>query len=365
MVQKLDNRNGKYSFRYFDVDGHFRRHTCSSLSKKEAEIEQMQFLADLKKSKKDYNGKYNIDTLLWQQFIQLYLQYCSNNKTSTTDDSGVIKTIKRLFPDIKYLKDFDREKIEQFRILRKKEVSCSTVNRNMHCIKSMWTFAVNDLELNCKNQAKGIKDFPVSLTQKIEYFTLEEIKKIKQTHIKDLQILFYLMLSFGLRLKEAASIKWEDINFKTNRILIHPYKTFKHNPEPVSLTMPNSLITFLKTIKKENIYVIGKDVSSKKDLATLSQRIKKHLKHLIGHGTAHIFRHTYITHAVNNPNITERDILKTARIKDRKILDVYGHYTVEREKTIANEVYNETLEIQEIEEQIKKLEQLKESIKKR
>lgn len=121
MVQKLDNRNGKYSFRYFDVDGHFRRHTCSSLSKKEAEIEQMQFLADLKKSKKDYNGKYNIDTLLWQQFIQLYLQYCSNNKTSTTDDSGVIKTIKRLFPDIKYLKDFDREKIEQFRILRKKK----------------------------------------------------------------------------------------------------------------------------------------------------------------------------------------------------------------------------------------------------
>ena len=172
------------------------------------------------------------------------------------------------------------------------------------------------------------------------------------------------MLSFGLRLKEAASIKWEDINFKTNRILIHPYKTFKHNPEPVSLTMPNSLITFLKTLKKENIYVIGKDVSSKKDLATLSQSIKKHLKHLIGHGTEHIFRHTRITHAVNNHNITERDILKTARIKDRKILDVYGHYTVERENTIANEVYNETLEIQEIEEQIKKLEQLIESIKK-
>ncbi|MBR4633110.1 MAG: site-specific integrase [Elusimicrobia bacterium] len=367
MVQKLDKRNGKYSFRYFDIDGHFRRYTCTSLSKKEAEYEQLQFLSDLKKSKKNHTGKYDIDTLLWQHFTKLYLEYCTNHKATNSNDYGVIKVINRLFPDLKYLKDFDREKIEKFRTLRKSEVSLASINRNMHCIKSMWSFAVNDLELDCKNQAKGISDFPVPIARKIEYFTIDEIKQmLTQTNIPDLKTLYYLMLSFGLRLKEAATIKWEDINFRTNRILIHPYKTFKHNPQPVSLTMPNNLIQYLNSLNKKGVYVIGKEIKTQEQLRNLSQRIKKHLKHLIGHGSAHICRHTYITHAVNNPNIAERDIMKTARINNHKIIEAYGHYTIEREKTIANEVYNvnykKELSIEEIDRQIEELQELKRSI---
>lgn len=368
MSQKLETRNGKHSFRYFDLDGHFRRHTCESPLKGDAEKEKNKFLAELEESRtKNINKKYNIDTLLWTDFITLYLRHSQLHKQTISDDKTVIKHINRLFTDIKYLKDFDRQKIETFRLLRLKEVKKSSINRNVHCIQSMWSFAVKDLELDIKNQAADIKDFPVALLQKIEFFTLEQIKKIlTQANPIEIRTLCCLMLSFGLRLKEAANVKWEDINFSTNRILIRPYKTFNRNPQPVSLTMPNFLIAYLKKLKRTSAYVIGVNHTSRKDLGCLSVRVKKQFKRIVGFGTAHTCRHTYITHTVNNPNIAERDILKTARIKNRKILDVYGHYTQERERIIANEVYKEppklNMSISEIDIQIKKLLELKEQL---
>lgn len=363
MVQKLDKRNGKYSFRYFDIDGHFRRHTCSSLSKKEAELEQLQFLSDLEKSKSDYNGKYNINTLLWKDFCKLFLNHCSNTKTDIASYKYVIKKINELFPDIKYLKDFNRQKIEEFRTKRQREVSQSTVNRNMHCIKSMWTYAVNDLELNCKNQAKGISDFPIPLTRKIIFFTIEQKEKILNEIRPRLKPIVYLCFAFGLRLKEAVNLTWDDVNFNTNRILIHPFKTFKHNPDPVSLPMPTDLIKYLKTLKKTSLYISGAEYTGRTKLANLSADIKAEFHRIVGFGTAHICRHTFITHAKNNPNIKESDIMEIARISNPKILKAYGHYTKEREETIINNIYNtNTITPEDIDKKIKELLKLKSEI---
>lgn len=362
MAQKLDKRNGKYSFRYFDIDGKFCRHTCQSLSKKEAEFEQLQFLAELKKSKKDFTGKYNINTLLWTDFCKLFINHCKNTKSDISSYEYVIKKINIFFPDIKYLKDFDRQKIEEFRSKRKAEVSESTINRNMHNIKSMWTYAVNDLELNCKNQAKGISDYPVPITRKIVFFTIEQKNKILKEIKPRLKPIVYLCFSFGLRLKEAVNVKWSDINFTTNRILIHPFKTFKHDPEPVSLPMPTDLIKYLKKLPHTCQYVSGKEYITTTKRANLAADIRQDFIKIVGFGSAHICRHTFITHAKNNPNIKESDIMEIARISNPKILKAYGHYTKERENSIINNIYADTTTQEDIDKKINELLELKKKI---
>ena len=94
------------------------------------------------------------------------------------------------------------------------------------------------------------------------------------------------------------------------------------------------------------------------------EKISILFKRLVDIDSAHICRHTWITYAINNPKIKERDILKYARISDVKILDAYGHYTKDREGTIANSVYSTSnqLTIEDIDNKIKDLLALKEEL---
>ena len=311
---------------------------------------------------KRYSKTNKLEFLLWNDFCDKYLTYSNAVKSSCDSEKTIIKQINSIL-GIKYLKELDEPKIRQFLSYRKNidKVQDNTLNRQLHIIKSMWTFATEHLNIDVKSPAKLVKDIPVSIVRKIEYFTLEQRKKIlEQSNPLYMKILCWLMLSFALRLKEAANVKWNDINFNTNKILIHPFKTKNSNPNPASLTMPDDFVAFIKTVPKTSNFVCGKEFKTRKDLSCLSQLVKKQFKRIVGFGSAHICRHTWITFAINNPNIKERDIMKYARITDAKILDAYGHYTKERETSIANSVYaTKQITPEEIDLKIKELLELK------
>ena len=367
MSTKFELQGKKLTFRYTDIDGIRKRYTCKSSLKKEAELERNEFLAQLSQSKK-HNGKYNINSLLWSHFCQLYYNnYVIPNEIEPSAVKTLIKQIDEIL-HIKYLKELDNENINRFIAERRKSVVPSTTNRQLHVIKSMWTYAINVLELNIKSPAKSIKDAPTELIKNIDFFTNDERKKIlnqiKPEHIKTI---CWLMFSFALRIKEAVSVQWQDINFKTGKIFIYPFKTKRTDPNRISLTMPTDFIAYIKKLPRKSDFICGKDYTSKNARSVISKQIKKQFIEIVGKGRAHMCRHTFVSHAINNPNIKERDIMKVARIKNPKVLDIYAHYTKEREKTIANEIYNIPLQkitIESIDKQIEKLQKMKEKIKK-
>ena len=365
MSTKFELQGKKLTFRYTDIDGIRKRYTCKSSLKKEAELERNEFLAQLNQSKK-HNGKYNINTLLWSHFCQLYI---NNYVIANNIEPSVIKALIKQINDIlkiKYLKELDNENINRFIAERRKTVSPATTNRQLHVIKSMWTYAINTLELNVKSPAKSIKDTPTELVKNIDFFTNEERKKIltqiEPTHLKTL---CWLMFSFALRLKEAVCVKWADINFQSGKIFIYPHKTKRSDPNQTSLTMPDDFVSYIKKIPHTSEYVCGNDYTSRNAGSIISKQIRLRFKEIVGRGKAHMCRHTFVSHAINNPNIKERDIMKVARIKNPKVLDIYAHYTKEREKTIANEIYNVPLQkitVESINKQIEKLQKMKERI---
>lgn len=360
----LEKRGKYYSFRYSYGGRQFRQNTGES-DRLRARLFMEDFLHNKRHSKDKITGGYDIDHLLWSDFKKLYLSYAESVKVEPGTDRAVINKIDEIVRP-KYLKDLSEAAIRRFMSYRKNidRVKDGTVNRNLHVIKSMWSFAVKHLKINYPHQAELIKDIPVSIVQKIVYFNLEQKNKIlaeaEPLHIK---ILSWLMFSFALRLKEAAHVRWEDINFSTNRLLVHPFKTKASAPEPVSLYMPLDFVRFIKTVKRVSPYVCGGDHTVRWKLVRLSHKIRAEYVRLVGFGSAHVCRHTWITFAKNNPNIKQSDIMEYARIADPRVLKAYGHYTVERERTIANAIYEPLsasgLSVAEIDEKIQELLKLK------
>jgi integrase len=363
----LEKRGKYYSFRYCYGGRQFRQNTGET-DRLKAKLFMEDFLHNKKHSKNKITGGYDIEHLFWEDFKKLYMSYSRSVKIEPSTDITVINKIDEIIKP-KYLKDLSEASIRRFMDYRKHidKIKDSSINRQLHVIKSMWSFAIKHLRIDYPHQAQLIKDIPVPIVQKIAFFTLDQcniiLSKSKPLHV---QILSWLMMSFALRLKEAVNVKWEDINFRTNRLLIHPFKTKNSNPELVSLYMPSTFVKFVSKLKRTSIYVCGADFTSKQGLNGLSKQIQNEYKRLVGFGSAHICRHTWITHAKNNPNIKQSDIMEYARVSDPKILKAYGHYTVEREQSIANAVYQPVsasgLTVAEIDRRIAELVALKKTL---
>lgn len=336
----LEKRGKYYSFRYSYGGKQLRQNTGES-DRLKAKLFMEDFLHDKRHTKSAISGGYDIDHLLWSDFVKLYLSYSASAKVEPNTDVCLVNQINKIIKP-KYLKDLSESAIRRFLSYRKTVdgLKDSSLNRQLHIIKAMWSFAIKHLHINYPHQAELIKDIPVPMVQKIVYFNLDQRHKIL-TEARPLRVLVlsWLMLSFALRLKEAVHVRWEHINFDTNRLLVYPFKTRGSNPDPVSLYMPADFVAFIRQLKHLSPYVCSGDYTSRQSLNMLSKEIQTEYKRLVGFGSAHICRHTWITHAKNNPNIKQSDIMEYARISDARILKAYGHYTVEREQTIANAVY--------------------------
>lgn len=357
---------GKYYYFKPCINGKQKWVNTHEENRLKAKIYAEDWLHDKRHSQqKTASGKYNLETLLWTDFCKLYMEWSKSVKKAPESDELVIKQINKIL-GIKHLKELNEQKIRQFLSYRKEfdKVKDGTCNRQLHIIKSMWTFAIEHLGIDVKSPAKLVKDKPVAREVKKKYYTIEQKNKIlNEIHPLHLKIVCWLMFSFALRLEEAVLVEWEDINFQTNRILICPHKTEHKNPNATSLVMPTDFVNFIKTIEHKGKYVVGKEYLTRRQRNTLAMLLRYHFQHIVGFGSCHTCRHTWITHAINNPNIKERDIMKYARITDLKTLDSYAHYKIERENTIANSVYSQkTITPEEIDLKIKELLALKEQL---
>ncbi len=370
-MYKIDKRGNTYSFRYRDLDGIEKRHTCPDniLTRTEAKAEQIKFHAELRQKKEiEKTGKINPETLLWKVFCDKFMTYSKSKKQAPEADQRVINAINK-YCNLEYFKEFKREKIREYLALRKKDgFEDNTINRDLHTIKSMWSYATDPEELNlaCRNEAKGISEISVELSKRDKYYTFEQIKIIEEKiETPRIKILCWLMLHLALRLKEAVNVRWQDIDYINKSAKIYPFKTKNKNPDPVSVPMDDDLIKFLKTLEHTSEFVCGGDYRDKKSRGSISKIIKERFAELGVGGTAHTCRHTFISHAIMK-GLRDNIIMRWARLKKVEMLLVYGHLSPDFKTTNINKIYaqedNPTITLEEIDRQIKILIELKKQI---
>ena len=269
--------------------------------------------------------------LSWKAFCELYMQYCRQAKKTQQRDLDTIKLIDK-FLGIKYFKELTTQRIRDLIDIRLKNgIKKSSINRELICIKAMWTFAKKELKFPMEHQAQPIKKYKLPTIIKTRVLSKEEITKLLNLPNKTNATMFHLLLYIGLRLKDCVLLKWHNIHFDEHCVNFTPNKTDRIEPNEDYTPMTDKLESFLSNLKKEtnpkDTDFVVPDLKERTVKSSLSHRIKSVFSSLGIYGaTAHTCRHTFITSCFE-AGIDSADIMKFARIKDLKTLMVYKHQT--------------------------------------
>lgn len=109
-------------------------------------------------------------------------------------------------------------------------------------------------------------------------FTIEQLRTIIETAKGEMKTLFMLGTFTGLRLGDAATLLWSEVDLPRRIITRVPSKT-KRKGEPVVVGIPEILAQNLEAVARKNTYVIPEIATLyKSDGEKLSRHIQAHLE---------------------------------------------------------------------------------------
>ena len=320
-------KRGKYYYFKPCISGKQRWVNTKEENHLKAKLFAEDYIVQLRKDTQ-INGKTNID-LSWSAFCELYMQYCRQAKKTQNRDLDTIKLINK-FLGIKYFKELTTQRIRDLIDIRLKNgIKKSSINRELICIKAMWTFAKKELKFPMEHQAQPIKKYKLPTIIKTRVLSKEEIAKLLNLKNRTNATIFHLLLYVGMRLKDCVLLKWHNIHFDEHCVNFSPNKTDRIEPNEDYTPMTDKLESFLLDLKKETnpkeTDFVVPDLRERTINSSLSHRIKSAFVSLGIYGaTAHTCRHTFVTSCFE-ADIDSADIMKWARIKDLKTLMVYKH----------------------------------------
>lgn len=228
-------------------------------------------------------------------------------------------------------------------------------------------------------QGQKEKVFPQFALEKIKYPKKDNIKLIKETYTKEenKKIIDYLITNLnrinlgillaiftGARIGEICALKWQDIDFKNNCILIN--KTLQRTIDvqtgktkiiitsPKNKTsnrivpLPTELINLIKPLKKNNDDYV---VVSKKLKYTEPRLLRKHYKKVIDileldYLKFHALRHTFASLNIDNGIDTKTVSQLLGHSDINTTLKIYTHVSTEQ-KQRAIDKFNNMFKTQE------------------
>jgi site-specific recombinase XerD len=200
-------------------------------SRKLAELAMKAVEVELIKSK--YLGIREPKKMLFEKLCANYLEYSRANKTHYTwvRDSTSVKTLLKSFQG-RQIASITAYDVECFKNLRSAKLKNTSINRELSCIKHMFTKAVDwgFLPVNPLHSVKKMKEPP----GRVRYLTDEEITTLLNCcngHVKSIVV---TVLNSVLRRGEVLGLKWSDVDLKNRVLTIHRTKNNEMKMVPVN-----------------------------------------------------------------------------------------------------------------------------------
>lgn len=188
----------------------------------------------------------------FEKLTQRYLEYSQSNKKSYTRDITSSKALMRFFGG-KTIQQISPWLIEKYKAERqkdythyKKPITKATINRELACLKNMFTKAI-EWGYVTVNPVKKVKLFPEK-QEKLRVVSEAEFQKlfsVASPHFKPILLCAYMT---GMRRSEIARLKWDDVNLKGGYIQVVETKNNDSRIIPVS----GILLETLQELKKES-----------------------------------------------------------------------------------------------------------------
>jgi len=185
----------------------------------------------------------------FEDFSKEYLEYAKINKRSWRRDESCLIRLLPFFKDM-LLSKITPLHIEEYKKMRLDKVKPSTINRELTCLKHLFTVAERFRKFDEKNPVKEVKFF-----QERQYIMRildkKEIERLIDASSGYLRSMVILTLNTGMRKGEILNLRWNDIDF------IEDYIYIKQSKSNVTRKIPmNSVVrATLKGIKRENDFV--------------------------------------------------------------------------------------------------------------
>lgn len=216
-------------------------------SKREAEDAVATIKADIVRERYGFAKVKKV--VMFEGFAKDYLNlYAKQNKRSWKRDEVSLSHLIPFFRK-RSLLNITPDLIERYKAKRKEEVSPATVNRELACLKTLFSKAMEWGKVEA-DPTKRIKLFKEN-NGKDRILNSEEATSLIAAAVPHLKPILIIALNTGMRRGEILSLKWRNINLVNGYIFIEDSKSGKSRKVPM-----NSLVleTF-RNIKRVHEYV--------------------------------------------------------------------------------------------------------------
>jgi len=320
------------------VDGKVNGKRVRRIVGKDKKIaEQVLHQMEMQAMREEHLGIREPQKVLFKEYTKDYLAYSKANKAEGSFERDItnIKHLVGAFGDL-YLGEICPDKIEKYKIERRKAVSPASVNRELACLSHIFTLAMKTgiVRVNPLKDVAKFKEPP----GRVRYLSSDEIQKLLNEchgHLRDIVL---TALNTGMRSGEILGLTWDNVDLENRCIKLTKTKNNKVRVIPMNDTLYNTLMSIESRNKSGFVFLFnGKPIDSVKTA------FKKALKRAeIEDFRFHDLRHTFASLLVMN-GVSLQVVQKLLGHSSLQMASRYSHLS-ERYSREAVDVLNRRFE---------------------
>lgn len=218
------------------------------------------------------------------------MEHAKKSKRSWERDEETLKLAKAFFKR-KRIDEVTSWDVERFKAARVKEVSKSTVNRELAVLKRLFTLAV-DWNLVEKNPVKKVAMY--RLEEKVmRVLSYEEEQKLIDAAASHFKPLIIVAINTGMRRGELLNLQWEQVDLQSGTLTIKHSKNGKVRHIPINKKAQEALESIPEPPTGHVFVYRGLPIKVVKTAFAGAVR-----RAGIAHCTLHSTRHTFATRLV-------------------------------------------------------------------
>jgi len=230
-----------------------------------------------------------------KEILDDFLAYSKTNKKSYERDIGLVKQLLTYFDGSKRLEAVTPILIEQYKgkRLNADGRKPATVNRELACLKCAFNWAIKNAKASA-NPVRSVKLLKEN-NMRLRYLSQEEIGRLLNACPTTIRRIVTAALHTGMRLGEILPLKWEDIDFAQNIIILKNTKSGRMREIPINGVLRKTLNECRKNTDEVHVFCNESGVPYR-SINSMFQRIIK--KAGIADFRFHDLRHTAASYMV-------------------------------------------------------------------
>lgn len=253
----------------------------------------------------------------WQGKYEKWVQNTCRHNTYLAYVTS-LETFFDKFPEKKYLDDFSRLDLNDYKIWRIKDgVSAATINLECRVVQIFWRWLIDTYELPLPAIDKGYKPLK-QLERQRKFLREDELKAVWACMKNDnLKLLFLMALTTGMRGVELSSLTWKDVDLD-NKLLRVVAETSKNSRER-TLPLRDDVVEMLKAIPNKTGYVFPYKGKTRAMWRSWAYHLR--INGIVKIGIHHL-RHTFATNMLRS-GVDIRTVQHLMGHHDLKVTGVY------------------------------------------